>query len=206
MIPHPDQDLEAMYRFGDTNLTPSQLATAQRGIHLSTEKARALLDACDANGTAPTSNASLSSDTPRMRLVAWLTAQGKSRTEIANILDVSPATVTNTLKHPSCKALVKSIIDEIGQDAVKTFLQTEVLSSLETLVAIRDSDEKGQVRIAAANSILDRALGKPTQHIESSDAKSSEAVRVENEALNSQLEAVEAQLRAIGAGSVQAHR
>lgn len=108
-------------------------------------------------------------ETPTHRLMIWMHAQGASVADIAKHTNYSTAMVRTTLKQPWARQRLLQILKETGADAVKHFLTHEVAPSLEVLREIRDGDIPGRTsdRAAAANSILDRALGKPTVHVES---------------------------------------
>jgi hypothetical protein len=106
---------------------------------------------------------------PVHRLMIWMHAQGASVTDIAKHTDYSVQMVRTTLKQPWARQRLLQILKETGQDAVKHFLTHEVAPSLDVLRQVRDGEIPGRTsdRAAAANSILDRALGKPTVHVES---------------------------------------
>lgn len=68
------------------------------------------------------------------------------------------------MRQPWFKQRVIDLLARAGQDHVKAFLETQIKPSLDTLVSIRDSDKaSAAVRRQAANDLLDRFLGKPSQ-------------------------------------------
>ena len=116
---------------------------------------------------SPSTNLKLNTANPRFELVATLLASGQSRKQIAATLGISYSTVINLSNQPTVRARIKALLSTHGGNAVKTFLNSQIQSSLDTLVEIRDSSTARPAdRISATNAILDRALGKPTQHIE----------------------------------------
>ena len=111
---------------------------------------------------------------PIHRAMIYLHASGCTYKEIAEQCDVAYATVVNLFKQPWAKDRLTSILRELGTDQVRHFLTCEVSPSLEVLREIRDDRSKlASSRIAAANSILDRALGKPTVHVETDNTNRS---------------------------------
>lgn len=135
---------------------------------------------------------------PRLRLVATLLAQGKTKREIATLLDCSYSAVINYAAQPIVKQYVSDLLREAGGNEVKSFLGSQILGSLETLVEIRDNPSaRASDRTAAANSILDRALGKPTQHIEST-VSTIENATLEVADLTTRLKELDSKLAAAG--------
>lgn len=113
---------------------------------------------------------SVCAERPIHRMMIWMHAQGAAVKDIATHTGYHDATVRNVLKQPWARQRLLQILKETGMDAVKHFLTHEVAPSLEVLREIRDGEIPGKTsdRAGAANSILDRALGKATVHIESS--------------------------------------
>lgn len=107
---------------------------------------------------------------PIHRMMIWMHAQGGKISDIATHTGYSPQMVRTILRQPWARQRLLQILKETGLDAVKHFLTHEVAPSLEVLREIRDGEIPGKAsdRAGAANSILDRALGKATVHIESS--------------------------------------
>lgn len=98
--------------------------------------------------------------------VAHMAASGVRPKHIAEALGLSPATVTTWLKSEKMKFEVKRLQHRMfGKDPASRF-RTLVNDATSTLVeAMQADDAKHSVKIMAANSILDRALGKPKQHL-----------------------------------------
>lgn len=104
---------------------------------------------------------------PEHRIAFYLKAQGKSYTEISKVTGYTIPWLSQLCRQPWAQARIVEQIKEAGGDAVKRVLEGEVLNSLTTLVEIRDDEEvKGSTRVAAANSLLDRHLGKAIARVE----------------------------------------
>lgn len=136
-------------------------------------------------------------ESPRHRLILWMTAQGHSPQEIADALGISRQTVYTTRKQPWFREMFVRLTADIGKDCVSAFLKGEVLPSLQTLVEIRDTAEKPADRRAAADSLLDRYLGKPTAKVDS-DAKAPADVPSEIDSLRAEHKRLADELRASG--------
>jgi len=131
--------------------------------------------------------------------VAYLMAAGRTRAEITKITGMSAMLLSNLTKQPWFKTRLKEITDSVGKDMVKAFLEGEVLPSLEVLRTIRDdSEERGATRVQAANSILDRFMGKPTVHVESKTNLNIHSAADAKDQVQSELEKVDAELRRLG--------
>lgn len=116
-----------------------------------------------------TPNLVIQHEKPIHRMMIYMHAQGSSVADIAQNTGYKPSQIYQILRQPWARQRLVQILKETGQDAVKHFLTHEVAPSLEVLREIRDGDIPGRTsdRASAANSILDRALGKPTVHVES---------------------------------------
>lgn len=100
---------------------------------------------------------------PIHRAMIYAKAAGASDTDIAFQFGYSVSQVRLVLRQPWAQDRLVQILKETGQDAVRHFLTTETLPSLQVLKAIRDDgSNSAQARIAATNSILDRVLPKTT--------------------------------------------
>ncbi len=106
---------------------------------------------------------------PRHRLILWMSAQGMSPQEIADGLGITRQTVYNVRKQPWFREMFVTLTTDLGKDAVNMYLKSEVMPSLMTLVEIRDNPEaKSADRRGAADSLLDRYLGKPVAKVDDS--------------------------------------
>lgn len=105
----------------------------------------------------------LKKETNRHRLICFLAAEGHSTKEISEKIGMTPMSVSNILRQPWARERVQTEIRLAGQDEIRSILEAQVKPSLERLVTLRDTAESEQVQKAAADSLLDRFLGKATQ-------------------------------------------
>lgn len=133
---------------------------------------------------------------PIHRTIAYLMAAGRSRDEVAELTGISRTTIDTVVKQPWFRKMLREITDAAGKDMVKAFLEGEVIPSLEVLRTIRDdTTQKGPTRVAAASTLLDRFLGKPVAHIESSTNLNIHTAGRAAATVESELERVDAELR-----------
>ena len=110
----------------------------------------------------------LKHERPAHRLAILLKAQGLSNKEIAERLGLSAIHVGNILRQPWARKRLVEEIQRSGRDEIQALLAGSAVDSINTLIELRDDDEvENSVRKAAADSLLDRFLGKPTQRVES---------------------------------------
>lgn len=163
-----------------------------------TERKQAAVQAMAAS-TEALPQMTLVEEKPIHMTIAYLVAAGRTRSEIAQATRISIGMLANIAKQPWFKARLKEITDNAGKDMVKAFLEGEVLPSLEVLRSVRDNpDERGATRVAAANSILDRFMGKPTVHVEAKTNLNIHSAADAKDQVQSELEKVDAELRRLG--------
>ena len=113
-------------------------------------------------------NLAVISEKPEHRIMCYLKAQGKSNNEIAELVHRTPPWVSQVLRQPWARDRILTIIKESGKDAVDVLLQSTTVDSVVRLIEERDNPKaKPAERINAANALLDRALGKAVQRVES---------------------------------------
>lgn len=119
---------------------------------------------------------------------ALMFARGEvSAAEVARAFDVTAPTVYNLMRQEWFQARVTQLMAEHGGKDIMQLFRAEGWNSLVTLVEIRDNEKvSAAVRSSNARDILDRALGKPLQRIETSgevrsDDPVAEAKRLEEE-------------------------
>jgi hypothetical protein len=117
---------------------------------------------------------------------AYMYAMGSCNREIAEAHGKSPQAVSNLFHQPFFQERVTDIMAENRRDIMDLF-RGERISSLETLVAIRDNERApAAARVACCREILDRTLGRPVQRVEAggevrSDDPVAEVERLERE-------------------------
>jgi hypothetical protein len=110
----------------------------------------------------------IKSERPEHRIITFLKAQGLSNREIARRTGFTTTAIGYILKQPWARARLLQEIETAGRDGVHELLKGAVDDCVLTLIDVQgDEKAKHSDRISAANSILDRYFGKPTQRVES---------------------------------------
>lgn len=144
-------------------------------------------------------NIQIASEKPEHRIMVYLKAQGYTNREIAQATGYTEAWISQITRQGWFKERLTAEIREAGLDPVKAFLSAEALPSLEVLTAIRDNENAPAAsRITAANSVLDRVFGKPTQHIETESTVNVRNAKASADALEEELKSIDEQLRIRG--------
>lgn len=105
---------------------------------------------------------------PTHRMIVFLKAQCLSNREIGERLGHKEDTVSNVLRQPWARARLLKEIEQTGRDGIQELLKGAAPDCIMTLIDIaRDEKARNSDRVSAANSIVDRFLGKPTQRVES---------------------------------------
>lgn len=104
------------------------------------------------------------------RLLLWYKLQSFNNRECAKLLGYSEAWISTITNQPWFQAAFVDLAREMGQNAIQTFLEGEVMPALHRTVDLARSGETHAVRLAANREILDRFLGKATVKIESKAA------------------------------------
>jgi hypothetical protein len=133
---------------------------------------------------------------PIHRTMVNMACAGYQNNEIAQALGRCQQTVATVLKQPWAQEYVINQAKKTVQDEIKAILEAEALPSIRKLVAIRDSVDFNSgvpvlaadknVAKAAADSLLDRFLGKPVQPM-TTDAKP--VAQLSDEELRAQVQA-----------------
>lgn len=181
-VPHPEEDY-----LGKTMLKNStSRVMAAAGFDAQAE-------------VKPTGMVITRSDDPKYRLMEHMAACGKTRRDIADTLGMSYSWVCQVFKQRWFKDNVIAVLKDNGRDHVQAFLKAECMPSLEVVRDIRDNEsEKGATRLAAANTILDRLLGKPTNKIEVDGSLNINTVDKEAEQLLAEAKSLDEKLKARG--------
>lgn len=111
-------------------------------------------------------NFAIAEEKPEHRMVVILKLQGRSLRDIAQITGISYNWVAQIVRQPWAAKYMTEEIQRMGRDSLHELLATSALDSVHTLIDMRDNPKaKPAERITAANSILNRFLGNPTQPI-----------------------------------------
>ena len=144
-------------------------------------------------------NLAIKHERPEHRLILYFKAQGKSNKEIAQLTGYGYQWVCQIVRQPWFRKAFVDMCEELNRDDVEQFLKGTTLDSLQVLQEIRDDPEaKDASRVAAANALLDRALGKPTQHIKTERIGSADNAQAEMSEVDRELAAVRERQRAMG--------
>lgn len=113
-------------------------------------------------------NLAIQHENSRHRLVVYLKATGLSNNEIAERTGFTVPWVSQILRQRWARARLVEEMKACGRDAITSLLQGAAEDSVHRLIFEKDNEQaKPSERIAAANSLLDRFLGKPTMRVES---------------------------------------
>lgn len=147
---------------------------------------------------SPIPSVTLTTEKPVHRTIAYLLVAGRTRKEICESLSITDKGLRDIIQQPWFQVLLKGITDAAGKDMVKSYLEGEVIPSLEVLRTIRDNPaEKGATRVTACTSLLDRFLGKPVAHIESTATLNIHNAGSAASTVETELARVDAQLKAL---------
>lgn len=103
----------------------------------------------------------------RHELLVHLAASGLTNNAIAKELEMTPSRISIILTQPEIKNKIRKVQDTLwGENATARF-EKLIPAAIDTLEDItKNKQEKSSTRVSAANSLLDRALGKPQQTID----------------------------------------
>lgn len=110
-------------------------------------------------------NFAILSEKPEHRLLIFLKSQGLSNTEIAQRTGYQLAWVGQVLRQPWARERIVQELSEAGRDAVAEAIRSSALDSVHKLIDLRDTAPPAVAK-SACDSLLDRFLGKPIQHVE----------------------------------------
>lgn len=106
----------------------------------------------------------LKHEKPVHRVVTNMVLQGYTLKEAAEATGLGAATVRRACRQPYARQrMIETAKKDVSLE-IKQFLEAEVLPSLRVLSTVRDDpNARASDRLAAANALLDRHLGRPTQ-------------------------------------------
>lgn len=154
----------------------------------------------DDMSVSATTNILVNTSNPKLEIVANLLACGKTRKEISETLGISYSNAVNISAQPYVKKRVQELLRVHGGSVVENLLKSQLAQSVEVVIEIRDDpNEKGSTRLQAANSLLDRILGKPTQHIKTEKVTDIDEAAKTMAEVQSEISKIETSLQAKGA-------
>jgi hypothetical protein len=125
---------------------------------------------------------------PVHRLMQTMFAKGYTIEEIAQHTNYTRARVGVILRQPWAQMHIVDDVKKSVRDELKEFLEGEVLPSLQIVRDLRDNPENpAAVRLAAADQILNRFLGRPNQPITQGEVDPSKLTTQELERRVSQI-------------------
>lgn len=105
--------------------------------------------------------------TPTHEQICLALAAGFSHSEIATSLNLSPTTLRTLVTRADILERVRQLQLAVGLDAVRKRFDTLIPTAIATAESLmRDSTVSPSTRATIAFSFMDRALGKPTQPLE----------------------------------------
>lgn len=138
---------------------------------------------------------------PEHRVIVFLKAQGMSNKEVSERTGFTTVMIGYVLKQPWARVRLLQEITEMGRDGMAEILKGAAVDSVLTLLDVRDSEKsRPSDKIAAANSLLDRYLGKPTQRVESINTNVN-ASMCDVKKMQAELVEVEAELTRVTGGT-----
>ena len=130
----------------------------------------------------------------------WLRLQGHNVKETAALCGYTPQSVSQVSKQPWFREAFCRLSQEMGKDAVQTFLEGEVLPALQRTVDLAANADSEAVRLAANREVLDRFLGKSTVKVETKHSGSIDSVVYDAQKLMDENARLDEQLKARGIG------
>lgn len=104
------------------------------------------------------------------RMVILLKAKGLSNNDIAAQVGMTYPWVSQILRQPWAKTALLEMLKVGGADIIGERLRAESMECIERVVELRDSaSAPAAVKLAAANTLLDRFLGKAVQKTENTN-------------------------------------
>jgi hypothetical protein len=143
----------------------------------------------------------LRKEMPVHRQMLWLRLNGHNVKETAAITGYSPQQVSVVCKQPWFREAFIKLSTQMGKDSVESFLNGEIIPTLERLVHLRDNAESDAVRKSACDSILDRIRGKPVARVETKHSGSIDTTVYDGERLRDELQRNAEILRSRGINS-----
>lgn len=171
-----------------------------------------------ANDVQPDDNAldpnlRLQNEQPHHRTIIMLFAQGLNTRQVFETLggkydennrpisgtgQFSYPWITQIRRQPWVRQRILKYQEEAGKPLIEDSIAAEASQSLQTIVELRDDPATpAAVRVRAAENLLDRYLGKPTQHVKTEVTTINQRLE-EKESLDDQIRAVRAELASLG--------
>lgn len=163
----------------DSKARPGAVASPGGTIPMEERIARGYINADSAQPLPPDADAlfgatkayiNYKKEQPSHRLMLWYKLQGYSNKEVSALVGYSYHTVCQVVKQLWFQEAFCRLAEEMGKDAINTFLEGEVMPALMRTVDLAKNSESEAIRTANNREILDRFLGKSTVKVESKSA------------------------------------
>lgn len=141
------------------------------------------------NSRPPTTE--LQKEKPIHRTAAYMIASGVKLRTVAAELGVAEATVSNWLRTPWFQANVTQIIDSEFSGEITQMLKSAAASAVIVQMDLMQNAVSEQVKLKAAQDLLDRYRGKPTNFVHQTNHQLSEAPDQEIKRLEEELRLTE---------------
>jgi len=131
----------------------------------------------------------IQSEKAEHRLLIALKLQGYSNREIARTSGYTEAWLSQFFRQDWVRQRLAETIEASGLQALEKLIESTAVDSIYTLVDLRDDETTPPaVRRQAADSLLDRYLGKPTQKVVTNN------LNVNVDAIDDEIERIESEL------------
>ena len=127
------------------------------------------------------------------RTAAFMVASGAKSKTIAAELGVAEATVSNWLRQPWFQANVNQIIQDEFSGDITQMLKSAASTAVIVQMELMHNSTSDQVRLKAAQDVLDRYRGKPTNFVHHTNGSLSEDPDAEMRRLEEDLRLTETQ-------------
>lgn len=108
----------------------------------------------------------------------------------------SYAWLTQIRKQAWFRERLTNFLHDAGKDVIAAKIETEVVPSIEVVISLRDDvSVPPNVRLNAANTLIERHLGKPIQQIKTESVKTVQTFEKSAEDLQRELDQIETELR-----------
>lgn len=122
-----------------------------------------------------------------IRSIIHMASFGISQRDIARSLKIPPTRIKAVLASSSVKQEVIRIQEELySRDTKKMFMRMIPEAAAITYKMMKSKKSKDMTKLSAANMIMDRALGKPTQHVIEEKSELKDVFIKINERINSE--------------------
>lgn len=125
------------------------------------------------------------------RTAAYMIASGAKIRAVADHLDVAEATVRSWTKQPFFQSLVATIIHNEFSGDITSMLRTAAVEAVMIETDLMHNSTSDQVRLKAAQDLLDRFRGKPTNFVHHTNGALSEDPAAEIKRLEEDLKLTE---------------